>query len=205
MVYTGMAGTRIVPLHGTLQGMKGYKKGSQSDSGDTSRENKKKKEQKKPKKTSYGVPLDIQRLLGAETVSNVQDVKEGLKDKELAIANSDMSDADKQISLKKIKIIEEKCNRKMDLLRLELSLKQEMTQAQKEGNTKKVEELKQQYDREKTLRKTEEYTELQRALQKGTYAETQRGYMVYNASQAGSSLLQEIRGVGNYVDLTSVE
>ena len=102
MFHTGMSGTRIVPLHGTLQGMTGYKRDGQSDTRDTSGKNKKKKEQKKLKKISYGVPLDIQRLLGAETVSNVQDVKEGLKNKKLAITNSDMTDLDKQISLEKI-------------------------------------------------------------------------------------------------------
>lgn len=205
MFYTGMAGTRIVPLHGTLQGMKGYKKDGRAETGDTSEESKKRKEQKKPKKRSCGVPLDIQRLLGAETVSNVQDVKEGLIDKKLAITNSDMTETNKKISLEKIQNIEERCNRKIDMLRLELSLKKEITQAQKDGDKKKVEKLKQQYDREKTLRKTEEYTELQHVLQKETYAETQSGYMVYNANQSGCNLLQEIHGVGNYVDLTSIE
>ena len=205
MFYTGMAGTRIVPLHGTLQGMKGYKRDSQSENGDTSGEDKKKKEQKKPKKTSYGVPLDIQRLLGAETVSNVQDVKEGLKDKKLAIANSDMTETDKQISLEKIQNIEERCNRKMDQLRLELLIKEQIAQAQQDGDIKKIEELKQKYDREKTLRKTEEYTELQHQLQKEKYTQTKKGYMVYDATQARSNLLQEIQGVGNYVDLTSAE
>lgn len=205
MFHTGMSGTRIVPLHGTLQGMTGYKRDGQSDTRDTSGKNKKKKEQKKLKKISYGVPLDIQRLLGAETVSNVQDVKEGLKNKKLAITNSDMTDLDKQISLEKIQNIEERCNRKVDQLRFELLLKKEIAQAKQDGDTKKVEELEQKYNREKTLRKTEEYTELQHELQKENYTETQRGYIVYNANQAGSNLLHEINGLGNYVDLTSVE
>ena len=204
MFYTGMAGTRIVPLHGTLQGMKGYKGNGQEEKFSGKNE-KKKKEQKKQRKRIYGVPLDIQRLLGAETVSNVQDVKDGLKDKKIAITNSDMTETDKQISLEKIQNIEERCNRKMDLLRLELSLKKEIAKAQEDGDTKKVEELRQKYDREKTLRKTEEYTDLQNVLQKESQNKAKHAYMVYDASQSGSNLLEELHGVGNYVDLTSVE
>lgn len=205
MFYTGMAGTRVVPLHGTLQGMKGYKRDGQTESGSSSKENKKKKEQKKQKKRSYGVPLDIQRLLGAETVSNVQDVKEKLKDKKIAIANSEMTETDKQISLQKLQNIEDRCNRKMDLLRFERSLEKEISQAQKDGDTKKVEELKQKYDREKRCRKTEEYTELQHELKKEKYMDIKNGYMIYDATQTGSNLMQEFRGIGNYVDLTSTE
>lgn len=201
MFYTGMAGTRNVPLQTSLEGMKEYQKEDSKES--SSRESAQQNEQELEK--SYGIPGDMQYLVDAETVSNVQDVKESLKDKKLEVTNSDMPEMDKRISLQKLQNIEERCNRKIDRLRFEISLEKMIAQAEQAGDTEKAAELRQEYSREKNLRKSKEYTDLQRMLLKENQTMEQKAYMLYDSSQTGSDLRQKMNTAGNYVDLVSAE
>lgn len=203
MYHAGMAGTRNVPIQTRLQSINSYN-GNRENTPDNRKYT---EEQKQPQSggDSYKVTDQMKYLVEAETVSNIEDVKDNLQNKKLEISNSDMDETRKKISLQQLQTIEERCNLKIKQLRLELSIQKKIAKAEESGDGKQADRLRQEYDREKNLRKNGEYSELQNFLknQQGT-GEQENVYTIYNAKQKETQLLRKINQTGNFIDLQSV-
>lgn len=202
MYYAGMTGTRNVPLQTRLEGMSNYKTektaGNQEDVQSRQQEMRKMED-------NYQVIGEMQNLVEAETVSNIEEVMDNLQNKKLEISNSDMDETRKKISLQQLQDMEERCNLKIKRLRFELSLEKMIAQAEEDGKEEHAIELRQEYVREKNLRKTGEYSELQQFLtsQQET-GENRSSYTIYNINQKETQLLREMNQTGNFVNLQSI-
>lgn len=203
MYYSGMTGTRNVPMQARLEGMGNYAlERTVNNEVDTQSQ----QEQAKKREDTYKLSGDMQYLVEAETVSNIEEVKGNLQDKKLEISNSDMDEIKKKISLQQLQSMEDRCNIKIKKLRLELSLEKMIAKAEEDGDKEQARELRQEYVREKNLRKTGEYSELQHFITSKKEANTEKKtYSTYNnAKQKESKLLHEMKQVGNFVDLQSI-
>lgn len=203
MFYAGMAGTRNVPMQTRLEGMQSVTQEksveSTSDAGAYQGNNKCSQEM------SHVIIGNMQNLVKAETVSNVQEVMNTLQEKKLEITNSDMSETKKQISLQQLHNIHERCNLKIQKLRFEVSLEKKIAKVEKEGNREQAEEIRQDYLREKNIRKSDEYAELQRfIMQNNSYSST-RSPFIYNIEQMGDDLLKKEIQSGSYIDFRSMD
>ncbi|MCI8410829.1 MAG: hypothetical protein HFJ09_16470 [Lachnospiraceae bacterium] len=203
MYYSGMTGTRNVPMQARLEGM-GSRTLERKE--DKEVDTQSQQEQAKKREDTYKLSGDMQYLVEAETVSNIEEVKGNLQDKKLEISNSDMDKIKKKISLQQLQSMEDRCNIKIKKLRLELSLEKMIVKAEEDGDKEQARELRQEYVREKNLRKTEEYSDLQHFLTSKKEANTEKKtYSTYNnAKQKESKLLHEMKQVGNFVDLQSI-
>lgn len=203
MYYSGMTGTRNVPMQARLEGMSNrtLERTEEKEIDIQSRQ-----EQAKKREDIYKLAGDMQYLVEAETVSNIEEVMGNLQDKKLEISNSDMDDIKKKISLQQLQSMEDRCNIKIKKLRFELSLEKMIEKAEENGDEEQARELRQEYVREKNLRKTEEYSDLQQFLTSKKEENTEKKtYSTYNnAKQKETKLLHEIRQVGNFVDLQSI-
>lgn len=202
MYYAGMTGTRNVPLQTRLEGMKNYKAEktveNQEDVRIQSQEIGKMED-------NYKVIGEMQNLVEAETVSNIEEVMDNLQSKKLEISNSDMDETRKKISLQQLQNMEERCNLKIKRLRFELSLEKMIAQAEEDGKEEHAMELRQEYVREKNLRKTGEYSELQQFLASQQESdENRKSYTIYNIKQKETQLLREMNQTGNFVNVQSV-
>lgn len=204
MFYAGMAGTRNVPIRSSLEGMREYTSSERTIDNQESLASDQQKEQGS-QDDSYYVTGDMKYLVDAETVSNVQDVMDNLHVRELEISKSDMDETRKKISLQQVQNMQERCNLKIKKLRMEISLERKIAKAEKNGEMEKASELKDEYIREKNLRRTEEYSELQKTLTAQENTSDRKAYMLYDIKQNGTDLLREMNQAGNYIDLRSVE
>lgn len=204
MFYAGMAGTRNVPIRSSLEGMREYTSSERTIDNQESLASDQQKEQGS-QDDSYYVTGDMKYLVDAETVSNVQDVMDNLHVRELEISKSDMDETKKKISLQQVQNMQERCNLKIKKLRMEISLERKIAKAEKKGEMEKASELKDEYIREKNLRRTEEYSELQKTLTAQENTSDRKAYMLYDINQNGTDLLREMNQAGNYIDLRSAE
>lgn len=199
MYYAGMVGTRNVPMQTRLEGMK-EQKGIETRQKNVEENNTLTQGEEK-----YKIAGDMQYLVEAETVSNVEEVMENLQNKKLEISNSDMDATRKKISLQQLHNMEEKCNLKIKKLRFEISMEKMIAKAEEEGDQAQAMELRQEYVREKNLRKTGEYSDLQQFLAVNqANDENKKSYTIYNARQKETQLLHEMNEIGNFVDFQAV-
>ncbi|MBD5089732.1 MAG: hypothetical protein HDT30_13150 [Clostridiales bacterium] len=203
MYYAGMTGTRNVPMQTKLEGMGNHTlERTVNNEIDTQSQ----QEQEKKREDTYKLAGDMQYLVEAETISNIEEVKGNLQDKKLEISNSDMDEIKKKISLQQLQSMEDRCNIKIKKLRFELSLEKMIAEAEKDGDKEQAKELRQEYVREKNLRKTGEYSELQHFLNNQKEVnEEKKAYSIYNnVKQKENKLLHEMSQTGNFVDLQSI-
>lgn len=202
MYYSGMTGTRNVPMQARLEGMGNYT----AERAVEDKEDSQNQQQTKQKKDNYKVAGEMQHLVEAETVSNVEEVMDNLQSKKLEISNSDMDRTRKKISLQQLQNIENRCNLKIKRLRFELSLERMIEKAEKAGDEQQAMELRQEYVREKNLRKTEEYSELQHFMTARQEAdESKNSYTTYNnGKKKETQLRHEINQTGNFINLQSI-
>lgn len=192
MVYI-MSGTRNVPMK-SLQEMTHYKRVESKQDANAF-------EQQEEEKQGYKkilIEKEMQKLVDAETISNVEDIRESLHDKKLEIENSDMTEMKKQRSLDYLENIQVKCNNKIRKLRHESNLQRLMENAEEQGDIEEVAHLMNQYTHEKSLRKTDEYSKLHASIM-GAHKKVQ----LYSASQKAVDLFAEMNGAGNYVNVIS--
>lgn len=192
MVY-GMLGTRNVPMK-SLQEVAYYKRVESKQDANSF-------QQQEEKESAYKkilIEKEMQRLVDAETVSSLEEIREHLKDKKLEIENSDMTEGKKQHSLDYLQNVQIMCSNKIRRLHYESELQRQMEVAEAEGDMEEVAQLCNQYTHEKNLRKTEEYTKLHNSL-KFAHKKVQ----LYSASQKAVDLSVQMHGTGNYVDVTS--
>lgn len=203
MYYAGMAGTRNVPIQTRLQSINNYtaERTNVADKKDTQG----KEQQTKQSSDSYKMAGEMKYFVEAETVSNIEEVKDNLQNRKLEISNSDMDETRKKISLQQLQTMEERCNLKIKKLRFELSLEKMIAKAEDSGDEKQAAQLRQEYDREKNLRKNGEYSELQYFLkEQQETGEHENVYTIYNARQKETQLLRNINQTGNFVNLQSI-
>lgn len=203
MYYVGMTGTRNVPMQTKLEGMGNY---AAERSVNQEADIQSQQEQAKKQEDVYKFAGDMQYLVEAETVSNIEEVMGNLHDKKLEISKSDMDEIKKKISLQQLQNMEDRCNIKIKKLRFELSLEKMIAKAEENGDKEQAKELRQEYVKERNLRKTEEYSELQHFLtNQKEVNEEKKAYFIYNnVKQKETKLLHEMRQTGNFVDLESI-
>lgn len=158
-------------------------------------------QQQEDKKQKYKKTLkakELQSLVDAETISQVEDIRESLKNKKFEIENSDMTEEMKQRSLDYLHNVQVMSNNKIRKLRYESDLQRQMEAAEAEGDMDEVAQLLAHYTHEKNLRKTEEYTKLHTGI-KCAYQKVQ----LYSASQKAVNLSAQMDGTGNYVNVIS--
>ncbi len=188
-----MSGTRNVPMK-SLHEVSYYKRVESKQDANSFEQ----QEEEKQKYKKILIEKEMQNLVDAETVSNVEDIKESLKDKKLEIENSDMTEMKKQRSLDYLQNIQVMCNNKIRKLRYESDLQRQMEAAKAEGDIDEVTQLMNKYIHEKNLRKMDEYTQLHTSIKSAN-----KKVQLYSASQKAVELFDEMNGTGNYVNVIS--
>lgn len=156
-------------------------------------------EENQQKYKKMHIDEELQKLVDAETVSHVEDIRERLNDKKLEIRNSDMTEMKKKRSLDHLQNIQTMCNNKIQKLRFESNLQRQIEAAEADGDMDEVAQLLEQYTHEKNLRKTDEYTKLHISLRN-----VNKKVQLYSASQEAVDLHTTMNGTGNYVNVISV-
>lgn len=192
MVYI-MSETRNVPMK-SLQEMTYYKRvESKQDANSFQQQEEEKQEYKK-----ILIEKEMQKLVDAETISNVEGIRESLHEKKIEIQNSDMTERKKQRSLDYLENMKTMCNNKIQKLRYESNLQCQMEEAKAQGDIEEVIQLMNQYTHEKNLRKNDEYTKLHTSIKRA-----HKKVQLYSASQQAVDLFAEMNGAGNYVNVIS--
>ena len=137
--------------------------------------------------STYRAPEDLAQLVSTEEVTNVKDILAQLKDAELKIAKSNAADAVKELSKKRIRMVKNKCNVKINRLNLEQELELQAEQAKKAKDDTRASELEEQLRRTRSARKSEEYTDVQRAMQEEQLEQQLDKYSIYEQNAYGTA------------------
>lgn len=156
--------------------------------------------------STYRAPEDLAQLVSAEDVIGVRDILSQLKEAELRIAKSDAADAVKELSQKRIRMVRNKCNVKINRLKLEHELELQAEQAKKVKDDAKVSELESQLKRTRNTRKSEEYTDVQKAMQEEQLEQRLDKYSVYDQTAFGSTytrnMYQDMSTSGSFINMS---
>lgn len=151
--------------------------------------------QKKEHK-EFKLDAELKDLMEAETIRNVEQVRDSLNDRKVELQNSDTAQSKKQKSLEHLQNIQNMCSIKLRNLHYEAKLQKQIDQAVKNENQEMVDQLLLKYTKEKSIRKSEEYTALQKRPVEGKYKS-------YNAAYQSVDLIEQMEGSGNFVNYTS--
>lgn len=156
--------------------------------------------------STYRAPEDLAQLVSAEDVTGVKDILSQLKDAELKIAKSDAADAVKELSQKRIRMVRNKCKVKINRLKLEQQLELQVKHAKKVKDDVKVSELETRLKRTRNTRKSEEYTDVQKAMQEEQLEQKLDKYSVYEQNTFGSpytrNMYQDMSTSGSFINMS---
>lgn len=153
----------------------------------------------------YRAPKDLVQLVNADNVVGIKDVLSQLKSSELEIVKSNANDNIKELSQKRIRMVRDKCHIKINRLNLERKLELQIEEAEKVKDNTKVNELQNELKRRKNVRKSEEYTDVQQAMQEERMKHTLNKYSVYNQGNCGviytSNIYQDMNTSGSFINI----
>ena len=199
MFYVGMTQARNIPIknlsEGTHTGMgsKKINKASDFSQGEQGKNNSKEQQKKDT----------MEHLVNAETLEGIDHIMSRLKEQEEQLQRSEMEQQKKQISLEEIYLLQGEYNLKKEKIIKENKLREDILHAEQSGDYQLVLELKKEYQREKSVRKSNEYTVLQRALVKEDTVKGQGVLAAYQDSVQDFSAYQDGQKKGTYINLTS--
>lgn len=156
--------------------------------------------------STYRAPEDLAQLVSAEDITGVKDILSQLRDVELKISKSDAADTIKELSKKRIRMVRNKCNIKISRLNLEQELELQVEQAKKVKDDVKVCELENQLKRTRNVRKSEEYTDVQKAMQEEQLERQLDKYSVYEQNSFGSTytrnMYRDMSTAGSFINMS---
>ena len=153
-------------------------------------------EKKRDKHKEFKLDEEMKKLMDAETVSNLQDVQQSIVERRVEVHSSNISESKKQKTLEHLQTIQNMAAQKMRNLRFEVDLQRRIEAASKEGEIKKAELLEAQYNRGRSIRKSEEYSKLQGSM-------VSHKYKNYNQKKQAVDMIARMEGTGNFVNLIS--
>lgn len=158
------------------------------------------------KSATYRAPEDLAQLVNAEDIKGVKDILAQLKDAEIRIQKSDSADSVKELSQKRIRMVRNKCNVKINRLKLEQALEQQAEQARKVKDDVKSTELENELKRTRNNRKSEEYTDVQNAMQEEQLEQKLDKYSVYEQNASGSpytrNMYRDMSTTGSFINMS---
>lgn len=151
----------------------------------------------------YNAAEDLRLFVEAETISQVKAIVGHIKQKKAELESSSMEEAQKIEFLNRMKKIKKKCDMKICRLKLEAELVRRVERAKEKKEDAKAEKLSEQYQREKGLRKAEEYIQLQKTVKKVRKNPNRKTFSTYNENSKVKDVLKELTAAGNFIDVKS--
>lgn len=198
MFYTGMTQTRNIPMinasEGKYTGMEMRKINKTSDFSQ-GKQGKKHGQQKEEEREN-------DEYVQAENLDKTNSGVFRLKQKEEGVAENDLKPEHNKISLEQIYQMQGEYNFNREKINKENKLREDILKAEEKGDYQLMLELKKEYQREKSVRRSQEYTVLQRAVIKEEKIKGQGHVMAYkeNAREFSKYVGKDN---GNHINITS--